>query len=212
MVVVASWKLTGLPTNQTMVAKKSARPKLKRGPAKATMIFCHGGRGREFLAGRVGLALDGLHGRHLRQRDVTAGGNGAEDVIDAVDFLRPERLAEPDGKLIDPEPAPFRGEEMAQLVDDDQDVKKEDDLEEGDDGKEKGGKAVVDPVGNHEDKKEDEKTDEPEIPEGGGALRVFDPGGLIIKGYVIPTIGRHAVVHGKKKPSLRQSPRIYRKS
>jgi hypothetical protein len=88
------------------------------------------GRGRrEFLAGRIGLALNGFHGRHLRQGDVATGGNGAKEILDAIDFLGPERFAEPDGEFIDLEAAPFGGEEMAEFVDDDEDVKEKDDFE-----------------------------------------------------------------------------------
>ena len=120
-----------------MQAKTSARPKLKSGPAKATTIFCQGEAGGSSSRGRLALALDGFHRRHLRQRDVAAGGDRAEHVLDAVDFFRPERLAEPDGEFVDLQPAPFRGEEMAELMDDDQDVKEEDDFEKGDERKER---------------------------------------------------------------------------
>ena len=37
--------------------------------------------GRQFLARRVGLALDGFHRRHLRQRDVAAGGDRSRGCI-----------------------------------------------------------------------------------------------------------------------------------
>ena len=106
--------------------------------------FLPGRGGGEFLAGRFGFAFDGFHGGHLREGDVTAAGDGAEDVFDAVDFLRPKRLAEPDGELVDLEAAPFGGEEVAEFVDDDEDVKEQDDFREGDDGEEERLGAVDD--------------------------------------------------------------------
>src|SRR2546426_4561871 len=39
MTVVVSLSLTGLPTAQTTNAKRTAKPKLNNGPAKATMIL-----------------------------------------------------------------------------------------------------------------------------------------------------------------------------
>ena len=105
--------------------------------------FLPGRRGRKLLARRFGLALDGLHRRHLRQRDIAAGGDGAENVFDAVDFFRPERLAEPDGELVDLQAAPARGEKMAELVDDDQDVEEQYHFRERDDGKEDRADAVA---------------------------------------------------------------------
>ena len=40
-------------------------------------------------------------------------------------FLRPKRLAEPDGELVDLQAAPFGGEKVAELVDDDEDVEED---------------------------------------------------------------------------------------
>jgi hypothetical protein len=40
--MVESDSLSGLPTNQTMAAIRNARPRLKAGPAAATMILSSG--------------------------------------------------------------------------------------------------------------------------------------------------------------------------
>ena len=166
MVVVASLKPTGLPTTQTMQAKAKARPRLKSGPAKATMIFCHGDAGGSSSRGVSVLPSIASMGAHLRQRDVTAGGDGTEDVFDAIDVLGPERLAEPDGELVDLEPAPLGRQEMAQLMDNDEDVEKEDDLQESDEREKEGTESVEVPVRNHEAKKKPEEPEEPEVAEG----------------------------------------------
>ena len=81
----------------------------------------------------VGLALDDVHRRELRQRDEAAERQRAERVLDAVDRLFPKRFAEPDAKFLDVKPAPARGQKMAQLVDDDEQVKKDENLEEDED-------------------------------------------------------------------------------
>ena len=47
------------------------------------------------------------------------------------DRLLPKRLAEPDAEFFDVESAPARRQEMAKLVDNDQQIKEDDDLKEG---------------------------------------------------------------------------------
>ena len=74
-------------------------------------------------------ALDDVHRRELRERDEAAQGKRAERILDAVDRLLPKRFAEPDAELFDHQPAPARREKMAQLMDDDEQIKKDDNLE-----------------------------------------------------------------------------------
>ncbi len=57
--------------------------------------------GRERL-GILGSTFKRFHGSHLRQGHKSAGGNPAEAVLDAVDFLFPNRGAEPDLEPVDP--------------------------------------------------------------------------------------------------------------
>ena len=45
--------------------------------------------------------------------------DASEAVFHPVDLLFPDRLPEPDSELFDRQPAPARGEEVAQLVDND---------------------------------------------------------------------------------------------
>ena len=73
----------------------------------------------------IRLAFDGFHRGHLRQRDVAAGGNPAEGVFDVADFLLPDGLAEPDGEAVHLQTAPLGGEEMAQLVNTDEQVEQQ---------------------------------------------------------------------------------------
>ena len=72
------------------------------------------------------LALDGLHGRHLRERDVPAKRNRAEDIFDTPNLLFPQGLAEPDRKALYFQPAPAGGQKMAQLMDADDQVENQD--------------------------------------------------------------------------------------
>ena len=88
------------------------------------------GNWRELRAIDVGLAFDDVHRRELRQRDETAERNRAERILHAVDRFLPKRFAEPDAEFLDVEPAPARRQKMAQLMDDDEQIKKDDDLEE----------------------------------------------------------------------------------
>ncbi len=56
-------------------------------------------------------------------------GSEPNEYCDAVDRLLPKRFAEPDAEFFDHQPAPARGEEMAQFMDHDEEVKEDDDLE-----------------------------------------------------------------------------------
>jgi hypothetical protein len=146
-----------------------------------------GRRGRQFLAGRLGLALDGFHRCHLRQGDVTARWDRAEDVIDAVDFFGPKRLAKPDREFVDLKPAPLRGQEMAQLVDNDQDVKEKDDFEESDEGeKDRSGPIPV------SQRNEDGQSDGQNHPQGDTVKEAFrwDGNGFIGR-------RKRAAIHGQ---------------
>jgi hypothetical protein len=52
----------------------------------------------------------------------------------------PDRFSKPDAEALDVQPAPFRREEVAQLVDDDEQIKDEDDLKKNADDFEDGEK------------------------------------------------------------------------
>ena len=81
----------------------------------------------------VRLALDDVHGRKLRQRDESAKRQRAERVLHAVDRFFPKRFAEPDAELLDVETTPARCQKMAQLMHNDEQIKKNKDLEEDED-------------------------------------------------------------------------------
>ena len=148
-----------------MVAKKTASSRLKSGPANATMILSPGEAGGRSSCGVLGLALDRLHRRHLRQGDVAAGRDRAEDVLHAVDLLFPDRLAEPDGELLDLQPPPARGQEVAQLVDDDEQVEEQNDLQQRDRAKERGAKTAEDADRDDDQQEENDESQEPGIQE-----------------------------------------------
>ncbi len=85
---------------------------------------------RQTLAIDIHFAFDDVHRRELRQGDETAKRDRAERVLHAVDRLLPERFPKPDAKLFDHQTAPAGGEEVPQLMHDDEQIKKDNDLEE----------------------------------------------------------------------------------
>ena len=97
--------------------------------------FIERGNGRELRAIDIGFAFDDVHRRKLRKRDKTAERQRAERILHAVDRFLPERFAEPDAEFLDVESAPARGEKMTELMDDDEQIKKNEDLEEDEDGR-----------------------------------------------------------------------------
>ena len=88
------------------------------------MILSRAESWRQGLARAFALAFDGFHRGHLRQGDVAAGGDAAEGVFDAVDLGLPDRLAEPDGEAVNLQAAPARGQEVAELMHEDEQVEK----------------------------------------------------------------------------------------
>src|SRR5262249_30326614 len=86
--------------------------------------------GGQLVGALGGFPLDGFHGGHLGQGDITAGRDRAQAIGDAVDFLLPDRFSEPDGEAIDLQTPPAGGDEMAQFVDEDQQIEEEQDLDQ----------------------------------------------------------------------------------
>ena len=80
---------------------------------------------RKLLGFFVGLALNGFHRRHLRQRDVAAERNRAEGVFHAVEFFLPDGFAEPDGEALHFQAAPARREEMSEFMHPDNEVEQQ---------------------------------------------------------------------------------------
>ena len=91
--------------------------------------FVERGNGREIVGAVAVLALDGFHGRHLRKRHITAGGNGSQTKIHPVNFRFPDRFAEPDAEAVNDQPAPTCGQIVAQLVDDNEQVEQQHDFQ-----------------------------------------------------------------------------------
>ena len=78
----------------------------------------------------IGFALDDVHRRKLRQRDEAAERQRAERILDAVDCFFPKRFAEPDAEFLDVKPAPARRQKMPELMHHDQQIEKDEDLEQ----------------------------------------------------------------------------------
>ena len=91
--------------------------------------FVHRRDRRQSGAVVLALSFDRFHWRELRQRNKPAGRDRSQAVFHPADRLFPDRLAEPDAELFHDQTPPARGKEVAQLVGDDDQVKKEQDLE-----------------------------------------------------------------------------------
>src|SRR5437667_1233169 len=78
----------------------------------------------------VGLALNDVHRRKLRQRNEAPEWQRAERVLDAVDCLFPKRFAEPDAEFLDVKSSPARSQKMTKFMHDDQQIEKDEDLEQ----------------------------------------------------------------------------------
>jgi hypothetical protein len=72
-------------------------------------------------------------------------------------------VAEPDGELVDLEPAPFGGEEVAEFVDDDEDVEEQDDFRKRDQRENERDEAVHDPKRDKEADQKANKAEEAEV-------------------------------------------------
>src|SRR6266567_2076407 len=96
MTVVASASPTGRPIAQTTTAKTKASEKLNSGPANATIILS----------------------------SAETGGNASQAKIHSVDFLFPDGFAKPDAESIDHQSTPTRGQVVAQLVNNNQEIER----------------------------------------------------------------------------------------
>ena len=88
---------------------------------------------RQLRAIDVRFALDHVHGRELRQRHEPAERQRTKRILHAVDRFFPNRFAEPDAKFFDIKATPARGQKMAKLVDNDEQIEKNQDLEDDED-------------------------------------------------------------------------------
>src|SRR6185369_1478151 len=70
-----------------------------------------------------------FHRRELRELDEAAAWHTAEAVNHAVDLLFPQRFSKPNAKFLDNQPAPARGEEVTQLMNDDHEIEDYEDFD-----------------------------------------------------------------------------------
>jgi hypothetical protein len=70
----------------------------------------------------------------LGQGYVAAGRDASEDVFDPIDLLLPQGFTEPDAELFDDQTTPAGGEEMPEFVNDDHQVKNDQNPENDQDG------------------------------------------------------------------------------
>src|SRR5206468_3105605 len=71
------------------------------------------------------LPFNGFHRSHLRKRDIPTSRNCPQGVFHSFDFGFPDWFPEPNGKSINFKAPPARGEEMAQLMDKNQQVEQQ---------------------------------------------------------------------------------------
>ena len=80
---------------------------------------------RQRLSGAFAFAFNRLHRRHLGQRDIAPRGNCPQRIFDPADLLFPNRFPKPNGEPVNFQPAPPRRQEMAQLMDKNQQVEEQ---------------------------------------------------------------------------------------
>ncbi len=117
-----------------MPAKKSARSRLKSGPAIATMILSSAEIRRQLRAIHVSTVPSMMSiGASCGSATKPPKGSEPSEYCTPLIVLLPKRFAEPDAEFFDHQPAPARGEEVPQLMHDDEQVKEDDDLEDDED-------------------------------------------------------------------------------
>ena len=110
--------------------KRKREKQAKEGAGHGHDNFIESGDRRQLCAVHIRLTLDNVHRRELRQRDKSAKRERAQRVLHAVDRLFPERFAEPDTEFLDIQSAPPRCQKMAELMDNDEQIKQDKDFEE----------------------------------------------------------------------------------
>ena len=110
--------------------ENKSQPEREHRPSERDDDFIQRRNDGQSSAVRRRFTLDGVHRSHLRQLHKPAKRDRPQAVNHAVVRSFPDRLAEPDRKLFDHQSAPACSEKMAQFVDDDQQVKDEDDFED----------------------------------------------------------------------------------
>src|SRR5205823_9008871 len=87
----------------------------------------------QFRAVEIGFALDYVHWRELRQRHEATEGQRTKGILHSVDCFFPERLAKPDPEFLDIQTAPACCQKMPELMHDDEQIEKHDDLDHDED-------------------------------------------------------------------------------
>src|SRR4029453_19025524 len=113
--------------------KKQSQQQAEHRTSDGYNDFVERGNLRQLRAVHIGFALDDVHRRKLRQGKKTSEWERPEGVIDDVNCLLPNRFPKPDAKFLDVETPPPRREKMPELVNHDQQVKKDEDLEQDED-------------------------------------------------------------------------------
>ena len=71
----------------------------------------------KLFAAIFGFPLQSLHGRELGDGNESARWNRAKSIFHTADGFAPDRLSEPDGKLLNDQTAPARCQKVTQFVD-----------------------------------------------------------------------------------------------
>ena len=124
-------EVLGLSNDPDEAGGKEGEAETEGGAGCSDDDFVDGLDGREFFAAFGIASFDCFHGGHLRERDVTSGRDTSQTVLHAVDGLFPNRLSEPNVELVDDQAPPFCGEEVTELVDEDEDVEEPNDDDDG---------------------------------------------------------------------------------
>ena len=95
--------------------------------------FVESGNSWQFRTVQIRFAFNNVHRRKLRQRDESSERQRAERILNAVDCLLPERLAEPDAEFLNVKSSPARRQKMSQLMHHNEQIKQDQDLEQDED-------------------------------------------------------------------------------
>ena len=128
---------TDLPDDH---GEDASEAETEKGTGESDDDFVEGGDGGELFAWGFDLAFHDLHRGELGESDKSPCGDAPETIFDTVDRFLPEGFTEPDAKFFDDQPAPPSGEKVTEFVDDNHQIKDdedgEDDSDRFDDGEE----------------------------------------------------------------------------
>src|SRR5213592_3072536 len=122
-----------MPDRPDNAGKTERQKHAEQRPGNRYDDFVERGNFRQPCAVHIRLTLDNVHRRKLGQRDKASERQRTERVLDTVDCLFPEWFTEPDAEFFYVKPSPAGGQKMSQFMDNNQQIKQDENLEEDED-------------------------------------------------------------------------------